>query len=95
MNNVAVHDILESDFDAPLTDEALEELGFKHIDTEMGDDYYWEYVFINDLDYYFLISECESEKEDNYTVYFGYAGNFKYTTVGGVKLLIEALKGDE
>lgn len=92
MNNVAVHDILESDFDAPLTEESFKELGFSHIDTEMEDDSYWEYNFGND---YFLISECKSERDEYCVVYFGYTGDYKYTTVGGITLLIEALKGDE
>lgn len=92
MNHVAVHDILESDFDAPITDEILKEIGFHHGFYISG--------FLCDNGTHTLWAH---KVEDGYIVNDNYAGAYhKYTvhtphwkTVGGLKLLIEALKGDE
>ena len=88
MNNVAVHDILESDFDAPLTEEVLEELGFEYVPIfpYPPDNKTW-----NHPEYDFDIVKTDGKL--SFIVFIDTGTMLK--TVGGVKLLIEALKGDE
>jgi hypothetical protein len=86
MNLNKIQEILEfEDWDKPLTDEALEELGFVQ-----SKDFpkLWEYD--NGVDYPLTCVNYEVRLEmDN-------GSKTRYwTTVGSVKMLIEALKGDE
>jgi len=82
MNHVTIHDILESDFNAPLTDEALEELGFYIKD----DNYAYSMNGVWLIGYKSGKGRAVQMRDHSFPT---------YKTVGGVKLLIEALKGDE
>lgn len=84
MNHVAVHDILESDFDAPITDETLKELGFEEKRGYRGERY--TELRCNGT----ILNQYDSEK---WVIMRG--GTSTWKTIGGLKLLIEALKGDE
>lgn len=91
MNHVAVHDILESDFDAPLTEETLKELGF-----EKPPNAIYELRLPNMLNDMVLFADIENGE---YYVAFDFPMDATkpiplWKTVGGVKLLIEALKGE-
>jgi len=95
MNHVAIHDILESDFNAPLTDEVLKKLGFK----EYGDGTYKRWAKHITKGITLETWEERSEPDKGWNVYLLVCMKVDlsttWTTVGGVKLLIEALKGDE
>jgi hypothetical protein len=84
MNRNKIQEILEfEDWDKPLTDETLEELGFDDsgellILTIMGDQ-----IFLKYKDGVVGVLFCEMENPP------------VWRTVGSVKMLIEALKGDE
>ena len=87
MNHVAVHDILESDFDAPITKEVLRELGFE------------DESYFSGFSYEGVAHDLWAHKtDDGYIVNddgWSSKTNPQWNTVGGLKLLLEALKGDE
>lgn len=98
MNHVAIHDILESDFNAPLTYETLKELGFKKVFNTEGKYHttYWRLVILKDI--MLETYEVKSDKEAGETAWLktpSQVPQTHYKTVGSVRMLIEALKGDE
>ena len=96
MNHVAVHDILESDFDTPLTDEALEELGFEIFKSETFEGVsWWEYTLSKSVKMVSYIISSKNELKVVLCCDDLICGKSTWNTVGGLKLLIEALKGDE
>ena len=68
----------------PLTDETLEELGF-----ERRNDHYFKEC--NGIELHSKITYPNTERE----VFIWLINKTKYKTVGSVRMLIEALKGDE
>jgi len=88
-DHVKVHDILQMDFEQPITEQDLIDMKFKKVNVseeESGDNYYGY-----DLGSLVLVGSRDLE---------GYAVNLsphdkKYTKLTEVMLLIEALKGDE
>lgn len=96
MNHVAVHDILESDFDAPLTDEALEELGFMKVKSETFEGVCWFYTLSKSFKIVsYIIKPSIKETRVMLCCDDLICRTSTWKTVGGVKMLIEALKGDE
>lgn len=82
------------DDDRPLTDETLEELGFVYSCTHnytQNKEANWWLVIVNGELY-----AMKDKEDDEYEVRFVNVPNSPaYKTVGSVKMLIEALKGDE
>ena len=74
---------------SPLTDETLEELGFEKVKYIK---YWWIY---SDFPYSDLLADLIDSESNKYEVYIGDLNKPVYKTVGSVKMLIEALKGDE
>ena len=70
--------------DRPLTDETLEELGF-----ERRNNLYFKEC--NGIELHSKISYPKTERE----VFIWFVNKSKYKTVGKVRMLIEALKGDK
>jgi len=84
----------------PLTDETLKELGFeKVIDKTMDDTEWWEYHIAKDFtlgSYPDYKDGTLIENQYNVTIYKNDETiGIRYKTVGSVKMLIEALKGDD
>ena len=70
----------------PLTDEVLQELGFEYIKTELGNPHYDMTIGSVNL--------FASHSTNQWCVDIGADGNI-WKTVGSVKMLIEALKGEK
>jgi hypothetical protein len=99
MNRNKIQEILEfEDWDAPLTDEAFEELGFWKDEMVSGN---WfkdvDNIYTDALESEFnLLIFGNSENQEAYLWEIGDRKcSPKWKTVGSVKMLIEALKGDE
>ncbi len=75
---------------SPLTDETLEELGFEK--KGMKGMEYWEYKY---SDEYYLVAKRNPNYAVPYVCGIEWCDKPVCKTVGSVKLLIEALKGDE
>ena len=74
----------------PLTDEALEELGFEKKGIKGME--YWQYEYADDN---YLVAKRDPNYAVPYVCGIEYVDKPICKTVGSVKLLIEALKGDE
>jgi hypothetical protein len=75
---------------SPLTDETLEELGFEK--KGMKGMEYWEYQF---ADEFYLVAKRNPDYAIPYVCGIEASDRPVCKTVGSVKMLIEALKGDE
>ena len=75
--------------DRPLTDETLEELGFEKGGYKKS---WWIY---RDFPYSDLLAYLIDNESSKYEVYIGDLNKPIYKTVGSIRRLIEALKGDE
>ena len=73
----------------PLTDETLKELGFEKGGYKRS---WWIY---DNFPYSDLLADIKENKPNEYIVHIGDLDKPTYKTVGSVKMLIEALKGDE
>ena len=74
----------------PLTDEALEELGFEKKGIKGME--YWQYEYADDN---YLVAKRDPNYAVPYVCGIEYVDKPICKTVGSVKLLIEALEGDE
>ena len=86
--------------DRPLTDETLEELGFWEDDhPELAGFWYYEvkkiYNHVSDNDCQLLIFGCSKDGEAYLWEIGDRLDSPRWTTVGSVRMLIEALKGDK
>ena len=72
--------------DRPLTDETLNELGFKK---SFGTVNRYE-LTINGVELYYYDGKTKVEVDIHFV-----ESTYSYKTIGSVKMLIEALKGDE